>query len=268
MTKDQKGSFYNGHHAELYDIFYADKSYIKEAAFVHDCLQKYGNPNPKHILELACGTGSHSLCLEKYGYDIIATDYSEDMLIEAKKKAAAVKSKVSFRRQDMCALEISEGPFDAVFCLFDSIGYVATNDNIQKALEGVRCHLKKGGLFVFEFWHAGAMISGYDPLRVRRWKVPTGEVLRISETKIDLASQLCHVTYSIYDLNENGTYHQMQETHTNRFFLLQEMEKFLSNAGFIALKWFSGFEENETIDKDTWHVVGVARLLDQGEKSQ
>jgi len=49
---------------------------------------------------------------------------------------------------------------------------------------------------------------------------------------------------------------------------LQEMEKFLSNAGFIALKWFSGFEENETIDKDTWHVVGVARLLDQGEKSQ
>jgi ubiquinone/menaquinone biosynthesis C-methylase UbiE len=258
--KEPKSS-YIGRHAELYDLFYAEKPYEDEVAFIHTCLQVY-KPDAKKILELACGTGNHSLLLENYGYQIIASDYSSDMLTQALKKAQKKDSRVEFRRQDMRTLDVPERPFDAIICLFDSIGYVSTNENIETVLKNVHTHLCPDGLFIFEFWHAGAMLRNYDPLRIRRWQTPEGEILRISETNIEYKKQLCHVAYSIYELNKNGSYYQLQETQSNRFFLLKEMESFLINSGLMPIKWFSGFQNNELINDETWHVVAVAQKQD------
>ena len=70
--------------------------------------------------------------------------------------------------------------FDAVICLFDAIGYVQTNAKISDVFHGVHKHLRPNGLFIFEFWHAAAMLRHYDPIRVRRWPTDDGLVLRIS----------------------------------------------------------------------------------------
>jgi SAM-dependent methyltransferase len=251
-------SSYMGRHAELYDLFYADKPYSQEASFVHACVQRH-KPDAKSILELACGTGNHALLMEEYGYQIIASDYSNDMLAQAREKGQRKGSRIDFRQQDMRSLDVPERPFDVITCLFDSIGYVATNENIEAVLRSVYSHLLPGGLFIFEFWHAAAMIRGYDPLRIRRWQIPDGEILRISETGIDYQKQLCHVAYSIYELNKDGSYDKFHETQTNRFFLLQEMDHFLENSSLTLVKWFSGFEENELINDETWHVVAIAQ---------
>jgi len=251
-------SSYSGRHAELYDLFYAEKPYQDEIAFVQRCIQVH-KPDANSLLELACGTGTHSLLLEKYGYKIIATDYSPDMLARAREKAQKVKSSVDFREQDMRTLDVPERPFDVIICLFDSIGYVATNENILQVLSGIHRHLASAGIFLFEFWHAGAMLRSYDPLRVRRFRTPAGEIERISETYVDYREQLCHVSYTINELNTDGTYQVLHETQLNRFFLMQEMSFFLQQAGLSPLKWYSGFQENEQIDADTWHIVAIAR---------
>ncbi|HLO13719.1 MAG TPA: class I SAM-dependent methyltransferase [Anaerolineales bacterium] len=251
-------SSYLGRHAELYDLFYAEKPYAEEAAFVHRCIQAY-KPNASNLLELACGTGTHSFLLEKYGYKIIATDYSPDMLKRAREKAQQVNSHVDFRQQDMRMLDISERPFDVVTCLFDSLGYVATNENILQVLKGIDRHLAPQGIFIFEFWHAGAMLRSYDPLRVRRFQTPAGEIERISETSVDYKEQLCHVSYTINELNADSTYRTLRETQLNRFFLVQEMSFFLKQAGLSPLKWYSGFHEDEQINAETWHIVSIAR---------
>lgn len=250
---------YIGRHAELYDVFYADKPYDAEAAFIHQCLQSYGAGPTRRLLELACGTGSHALALEKLGYEIVATDYSEDMLACARRKASENSSRVDFRLQDMTKLDVAGAPFDAAVCLFDAIGYVATNDAIESVLKGVHKHLRPDGLFVFEFWHAAAMLRHYDPVRVRRWPIADGELLRISETKLETAKQLSHVTYTIYELRSDGTHSNLKETQTNRYFLVQEMAAQLTANGFTPLRWFAGFADDENVDEETWHVVAVAR---------
>jgi len=252
-------SSYIGRHAQLYDLFYAEKPYAEEAQFVHRCLQSYSNGPAIRLLELACGSGSHALELAKYDYQIVATDYSEDMLAMARKKAERASANVDFRVQDMTDLFVSEAPFDAAICLFDSIGYVATNERISRVLKGVHSHLRPDGLFIFEFWHAAAMLRNYEPVRVRRWDTDRGTVLRISETSLDCAAQLSHVTYSIYELNRNGTYESLVETQVNRYFLVQEMSYWLTSSGFAPLKWFAGFSDDEKITEETWHVVAVAR---------
>jgi SAM-dependent methyltransferase len=251
---------YAGRHAELYDLFYAEKPYAAEAAFVDQCLRSYSVGPAKRLLELACGTGTHAFQLEQRGYQIVATDYSQAMLERAMKKASQTSSHVEFRLLDMTQLDVA-GSFDAAYCLFDAIGYVATNAALEQVFRGVQKHLRSDGLFVFEFWHAGAMLRHYDPVRIRRWQTGNGLVLRLSETTLDYAKQLSRVTYSIYELNSDGTYVALTETQVNRYFLLQEMAAWLTATGFTPVKWFAGFADDENISDETWHIVAVARRI-------
>jgi SAM-dependent methyltransferase len=256
-------SSYIGRHAELYDIFYGDKPYAEEAAFVTDCLQQYGVGTTHRLLELACGTGSHAFPLEKFGYDVVATDYSADMLNRARAKGKGLCSRVTFIQQDMRTLSIPGEVFDAAVCLFDSIGYVGTNEELRRVFEGVHRHLRSDGLFVFEFWHAAAMLRRYDPLRIRRWRTAGGELLRISETELLYPEQLATVRYTIYELRDDGTYDVLRETQKNRYFLVQEMAGWLFSCGFTPAKWFAGFKPGGNITEETWHIVAVARKCEK-----
>jgi len=251
-------SSYTGRHAEYYDIFYRDKPYASEAACVHQLFRKFTQGQCKRLLELACGTGSHALELEKLGYEIVATDYSEDLLTIARRKVKDAKSRVQIQVQDMRRLSVAGAPFDAAYCLFDSIGYVQTNAAIRQVLDGVHAHLRAGGLFVFEFWHAAAMLREFDPVRERRWKTPSGELLRRATTKLDVAKQLAMVSYEIDELGENGNSAQVRETQVNRYFLVQEMAAFLENSDFQPLQFSAAYADGP-IDESTWHILAVAR---------
>jgi SAM-dependent methyltransferase len=252
-------STHKGRYAELYDTFYADKPYAEEAAFVHSCFLKHGTGAIQRVLELACGTGSHAFALENLGYKVVATDYSNDMLEYARRKARQISSSVDFRREDMRNLELRGETFDAAICLFDSIGFVVTNDGLIRVLEGVWRSLRPGGLFVFEFWHAPAMLRKFDPVRANRWSYPNGHLLRVSETSLDCLHQLARVRYTVYELRTDGTYTSFEETQLNRYFMVQEASGWLTRCGFEPVEWFAGFTGLKEINEETWHVVAVSR---------
>ena len=248
-----------GKYASIYDVLYSDKPYKAEAQFIDDCFHGYGDHNINKILELACGTGSHSLELEKKGYEIIATDFSEEMIKCAKQKANIVKSKIDFRCLDMRSVNLVEHPFDAIICLFDSIGYINSNEDLNKTFAGISNYLRTDGLFIFEFWHAAAMLMHYEPIKTRYQKTECGNVLRISETELDYLNQIASVHYTIYELLNNGTFTSHTEIHKSRFFLIQEMANFLTKNGLTPIKFFDGFSFNEKISDNTWHILGVAQ---------
>jgi len=130
-------SSYAGRHAELYDLFYAGKPYAEEAAFVHACLRKFALFPIRDILELACGTGRHAFQLEKLGYRMTATDYSPEMLGVARRRATETGSNVRFVASDMRELQVPTVGYDAVICLFDSIGYLQTHEAVNQMFAGV-----------------------------------------------------------------------------------------------------------------------------------
>lgn len=250
-------SSYTGQHAEYYDIFYAEKPYAAEAAFVHACLQRHAGEGTRRLLELACGTGRHARALEALGYQIVATDYSADLLAVARRKAAETGSQVEFHLQDMRSLDVPGAPFEAAYCLFDSIGYVQTNSAIRQVLAGVHRHLRPGGLFVFEFWHAAAMLRGYEPQRQRSWTHGDTHIQRISRTRLDVPRQLAEVSYEIVAEGSDGRV-ELNETQVNRYFLVEEMAAFLEASGFDPLEFLPAYTEG-AIDEDTWHILAVAR---------
>lgn len=252
-------TYYAGRYAELYDLFYADKPYAEEARFVHDRIQEFGRRPTREILELACGTGRHAFELEKFGYQIIATDRSAGMLEIARRKAAEKKSRVAFASGDMQNLELPTKEYDAVICLFDSIGYLKTDDALRDVLRDIWSRLRPDGIFIFEFWHAPAMLNQYSPRRVRKLKTGGGEVTRTSETTLDCENRLANVSYTVEERNNDGTRSTLRESHTNRFFFADEMKALVSAAKFEPLKFFAGFNNIEPITDDTWHVVAIAK---------
>ena len=251
-------SSYIGYHAELYDLFYAEKPYKKEVFFVNECFKKYSTFPVKRILDLACGTGNHSLHLSKFNYSITAADYSKDMLKVAETKTAHIKN-VKVMHMNLLRFNKFSKPFDAVLCLFDSLGYVNTNENILKTLKGIHANLRKNGLFIFEFWNAGAMLRFFEPVRIRSWKLGDNKIIRKSETNIRYSEQLADVAYTIcvYD-KKNKLIKKINETQTNRYFLVQEINLFLSACGFEPMKWFDGYS-SKSVTENSWHTVCLAK---------
>jgi len=253
---------YLGEYADLYDLFYAEKSYDQEVAVVDAVLRENAAGPSDRLLEVACGTGQHAVRFAARGWQVTGVDLSHDMLAKARTRPGA--EHVAFLEQDMRSLDVPGAPFDAVTCLFDSIGYAVTNEGISAALHGMRSHLRPDGLFVAEFWHAPPMLRSHDPVRVREWQTAGGRVVRVSRTRLDVVAQLAHVDYDVITLRPDGTYGEWKESHLNRYFLVQEMEMFLREAGLEPLRWLAGFDTAAAIDDSTWHVVVVARAAGKG----
>src|SRR5947207_12731675 len=125
-------STYRGQFADLYDVFHAEKAYDEEAAFLDQLLRKHAEGPVRTLLDVACGTGQHSVRFADRGWEVVAVDESADMLRRARERST--DGAVTFVRQDMRELDLPSASFDAAVCLFDSIGYAVTNEGVASTL--------------------------------------------------------------------------------------------------------------------------------------
>ena len=106
--------------AHLYDAIYTKlKNYEEEAAKVHAWINEL-RPNAKTVLDVACGTGEHSKYLKNW-YQVDGVDLSKEFLAIAQSKNPNGLYKVA----NMIDLDLGKR-YDAIICLFSSIGYVET----------------------------------------------------------------------------------------------------------------------------------------------
>lgn len=132
--------------AKYYDLIYTWKDYQKEAEEIKKLIDKYKSSTGNQLLDVACGTGSHIMYFVD-DFDCVGVDLNPEMLEFAKEKAPKAK----FIEADMINLELDQ-KFDVIVCLFSSIGYVKTEENLRKTISGFTKHLKKGGVVMIEPW--------------------------------------------------------------------------------------------------------------------
>ena len=66
------------------------------------------------ILDIGAGPGFLSIILCELGYQVIAADYAETMLEEAKKNAGPLAGRLCFRKEDAMGLSFSDASFDVI----------------------------------------------------------------------------------------------------------------------------------------------------------
>lgn len=131
--------------AKVYDYFMHDVDYKAWAEYLHDFLRQY---NVKKILEVSCGTGSITRHLYNFGYEIIASDISTEMLKMAKQSAKEYANDIQFIRQDMRNIEVGNR-VDAIVCACDGVNYINADGLSQFAVSAFH-GLKDGGVLLFD----------------------------------------------------------------------------------------------------------------------
>src|SRR4051812_42092579 len=103
-----------------------------------------GLPAGARVLDCACGTGTLAVGLARRGYEVDASDASAEMIVRTRALAQASGARV---RAEVARWDgLAGGPFDAVFCVGNSIPHAPGRDGRRAALGGMRGVLREGGL--------------------------------------------------------------------------------------------------------------------------
>lgn len=135
-------------HPELYDATYRGrgKDYAGESSLLTDLIRAR-KPDAASLLDVACGTGWHLRGLADRFAHVEGLDLSPTML----RVAAGHLPGVPLHRADMRQFSLRR-TFDAVVCLFSSIGYVDSLAQLNMAIACFARHLNPGGVLVVEPW--------------------------------------------------------------------------------------------------------------------
>jgi SAM-dependent methyltransferase len=132
--------------AHLYDAIYTSfKNYEMEAERVHAIIQECVSGASK-LLDVACGTGLHLEHLASH-YEVEGVDLDPGMLDIAGQRLPGVPLTVG----GMVDFDLGR-TFDAVTCLFSSIGYLLSAQELEKGIINMARHVRPGGILVVEPW--------------------------------------------------------------------------------------------------------------------
>jgi Methylase involved in ubiquinone/menaquinone biosynthesis len=145
--KDKTNISFWGRFARIYDVFMKkdNGAYTRMYTLIRARLTSHMN-----VLELATGTGLIAMAIADKVSSVEATDFSPQMISEAKKKNAP--ENVNFSVQDACSLPYEDGSFDCV--IISNALHIMPDPGL--ALENIRRVLKDGGVLIAStFTHAG-----------------------------------------------------------------------------------------------------------------
>ena len=211
--------------ADLYDAIYSFKDYAAEARQIAASLRS-NHPSARCVLDVACGTGEHARHLAaSHGFQVDGLDIDGGLLRIAREKHPGG----TFFQADMSGFAL-EKRYDAVLCLFSSIGYLVTLDRTRRALDCFRRHLAPNGVLFVEPWFPpGALENG----RVfRHTGTHLGRAVeRLSRNEID--GRISRLWFD-YRIDTADGVRIASEVHELGLFTTDEMATAFQAAGLLA----------------------------------
>ena len=141
LPKEIAEDWYVEAFAETADMAWTDRT-ESEVDRVMKMLRPQGD---ERVLDLACGSGRHSLELRRRGFEVVGGDISPELLEIARREAERQGLEVEFVEADLRQLGF-EREFDLVLSLNDgAIGYFETDEENRRSFEVIARALRPGG---------------------------------------------------------------------------------------------------------------------------
>jgi SAM-dependent methyltransferase len=141
LAKEIAKDWYRTAFAETADMTWTDRTEME----VDRALAMLKGQPGERVLDLACGSGRHSLELKRRGFEVVGVDISPELLEIARQDAENQGLEVEFIESDLRALDF-DSEFDIVLSLNDgAIGYLETEEENRHAFEVIARALRPGG---------------------------------------------------------------------------------------------------------------------------
>lgn len=248
-------------YSAFYDLLYSDKDYEAESKYVAGALRS-ASPTACSVLEFGSGTGRHGRLLAAMGFHIDGIERSPEMVSIAKTHAclSSVESSGSFTCEvgDICTANVGR-TFDAVIALFHVMSYQATNRAMLAAFQVASNHLNPGGVFLFDVWHAPAVLSQGPSERVKEVADERRRVRRIAHPDLDSNSGAVNVVYQMEcEDTTSGETVRFSEEHLMRYLSPTEVDLMAQICGLRRVL-SEEFMTGRTPSPSTWGVMHVLR---------
>lgn len=226
---------------------------------VDQVLKNVRLPKGSKVLDLACGTGRHSIQFAKKDYDVTGLDFTSGFIKTARQSAHRHKVKAHFVCGDMKNLKPHFGAneFDLVVSLFNSFGYFKVRGNDLKMLKEVFRVLKPGGRLVINTLNGdGVKLAMNRP--ISNGREPIKNVFVIDQAYYDISKKKTFAQWTIIDTRSRKSkvnrlsFDQNVYTHS-------ELKSLLRKAGFKIEKTWGMLEGGPFNSKKTWHQTIVAK---------
>lgn len=212
----------------------------KYSILVSNVISKY-NLKVKYALDVACGTGILAAKLRNMNFQVCGIDLSEDMIAVAKENAKNIDFKVA----NMKDFKLNK-KFDIITCAFDSINYITNDEDMEKTIKNIFSHLDDKGFFIFDIntpflyedKHFGVIERVFDNIHFKQI-LEYDNSTRLGKTVFD------------FDNNE-------LETHIQKAYTVEEMDKFLLNVGFEIIGKYRNFKL-DLIEDRTYKVFYIVK---------
>ncbi len=108
-------------------------------------------PGGARILDCSCGTGDHVIWMARQGFEVFASDISDGMLRQARKKANTANASITFIRSSWEELpENTNKKFNIIFSPGNSFSHLSGFDMLDHTFKSIRKVLKKDGTLYFD----------------------------------------------------------------------------------------------------------------------
>ncbi|MDP9490954.1 MAG: class I SAM-dependent methyltransferase [Actinomycetota bacterium] len=187
---------------------------------------------PAEILDVPTGFGRHALPLAKLGFHVTGVDRSGVQLSEARRIAGEVEWP-KWVQADFRELPFEDESFDAVLCLFTSIGYRGEKGDREAFGEFLRV-ARPGAPLIIECLHRDRLMAIFQE---RSWDPLEDDAVLLEERRFD---------YVEGEIESDHTYLAVGErrsvTFRLRVYTATELVKLLADVGFTEIECFADFE--------------------------
>ncbi len=219
--------------AGAYDALTYDIPYEKMLSFWEEILCRAG-VTPASVLDLACGTGSLTRLLCQRGYEVTASDLSQEMLTEAMDKVADLdKNRPQFICQSMQDLTLPYKVDWVVSCL-DSINYLTDPADCRETFQRVYTCLNHGGMFTFDV-NSREKLQALDG---QVWLDETEDTYCVWRTEFE--ENICYYGVDLFT-RQGDTWRRDWEEHQQYAYSQEELTEFLTEAGFQNIRFYGDF---------------------------
>lgn len=212
--------------AGSYDELMRDADYARRADFVEKLALRAAKRPVHTLLDLACGTGTMTCIFTERGYELIAVDGSEDMLMEAREKAQGLRGiEPLFLHQSMPRLDLND-TVDAAICCLDSLNYLTNPRDVRRTFERLRLFVSPGGALVFDV-HALGKLKAMD-----------GQVYLDEDEDVycvwrtEYRRELLDYCVDLFTRRSDGSWERETEFHRQRYYSVETLTQWLTDAGF------------------------------------